>query len=187
MATTNISICNSALILVGADEINSFSDATAEAKLANSVYTDTKQTLLQYHPWRFSLKQKDLGGALVTTPTFDWKYQHQLPSDLLRVIHLYGNDDYQIFGDKIYTNNSTCKMVYQADVLESEMPSYFIKAFQFQLARLFSMSLQEDINKMQAFDQAADKEMMRAKNIDSQQQPNQKIPDTNYSMLNIRG
>lgn len=187
MATTDISICNSGFIMIGADEINSFSDATAEAKLANSVYTTTKETLLQYHPWRFSLAQKDLGGALVGTPPFGWKYKYQLPADLLRVISVDGNPDYEVYDDNIYTNENTCKIVYQRKVSEADMPSYFVRCLNFHLARIFTMSLQEDSGKMQLFDQAADKETARARSIDSQQQPNRKIPDNNYTLLNIRG
>lgn len=187
MATTDISICSSALIMMGADEINSFDDATAEAKLASSVYIDTKEALLQYHPWRFSLIQKDLGGALVDTPVIGWKYKYQLPSDLLRIISVDGNPDYEVFGDALYTNQTTCKIVYQKKVDEKDMPAYFVRCLQFQLARIFSISLQEDVAKMDMFDKSADKEMARARNIDAQQQPNSRIPDNNYSAINVRG
>lgn len=188
MANTDVSICNTSLIMVGADEINSFSDNTAEAKLANSVYTDTKNTLLQYHPWRFSLLQKDLGGELVDTPLFDnWQYKYQLPPDLLRVISLEDDEDYEIFEDALYTNVSPCRVIYQRKAAENELPSYFIRCLNFHLARIFSISLQEDPAKMQMFDNAADKETARARNIDAQQQPNISIPDKNYTLVNIRG
>ena len=187
MAKTDISICSSALIMVGADEINSFDDATAEAKLASSVYTDTKNTLLQYHPWRFSLTQADLGGALLESPTFNWKYKHQLPPDILRIISIYGGQDYEVFEDNIYTNSNTCKIIYQRAVAEKDMPSYFVRSLQFHLARIFAISLQEDVGKMDMFDRSADKETRRARNIDSQQQPNSSIPDNNYSAINVRG
>jgi hypothetical protein len=55
------------------------------------------------------------------------------------------------------------------------------------LAKLFSISLQEDPAKMQIFDQAADKETARARSIDAQQQPNITIPDKNFTLVNIRG
>lgn len=173
--------------MVGADEINSFSDNTFEAKLASSVYTETKETLLQYYPWRFSLKQTDLGGALAASPEFKWDYQYQLPSDCLRLVQLQGESDYELYNRQIYTNVKPCKIVYQRNLNESEFPSYFIRALNFHLAKIFAMSLQEDINKMQIFDRAADKETARARQLDAQQQPNQKIPDIAFTALNVRG
>lgn len=173
--------------MIGANDINSFSDNTNEAKVASSIYEDTKLTLLQSHPWRFSLVQADLGGALTTEPLFKYKYQYQLPADLLRIIELDGNMDYEIFGDKLYTDSSVCRIVYQFKVSESKMPNYFKRALQFELARIFSMSLQEDAVKMTVFDTAAQKELVRARSIDSQQQPNKFISEVNYSMLNVRG
>lgn len=188
MAQTDVKICNAALVMVGSDGvINSFSDNTVEASLASNVYEDTRDTLLQYHPWRFSLKQVDLGGNLVTDPLFKWKKQYQLPADLLRIIQLENEEDYEIYGNKLYTNTDTCRIIYQYKVLESQMPSYFVRALHFHLARIFAISLQEDVNKMQLFEQAADKETKRARSIDSQQQPNSQIASRNYSFLNVRG
>lgn len=172
--------------MVGANDINSFADNTIEAKLCNSVYDDTKKTLLQYHPWRFSLKQYDLGGALVAEPEFDWDYKYQLPSDLLRIIRMEKDADYEIFGNTLYTNETTAKIIYQFEPDEVDLPSYFIRALQFHLARLFAMSLQEDVNKMSIFDKASDKETARARQLDAQSQPNMKIPEKNYSLINVR-
>jgi hypothetical protein len=188
MATTDISVVNGALIMVGADDINTLNDNTMEAKLAKSVYTDTKQMLLQYYPWRFSLKQIDLGGALVAPPLFaKWKYKYKLPADTLRIISLENEEDYEVFEDEVYTNVNPCRIIYQFKISETDMPSYFIRSLQFHLARIFSISLQEDKSKMDIFDKMADKETARARQIDAQQQPNPSIPERNYSLLNIRG
>lgn len=187
MATTDISIVNTALIMVGADDINSFSDATAEAKLASSVYTDIKNSLLQYHPWRFSVRQIDLGGAVVTSPLAKWGKSYQLPPNFLRILSVLNNAEYEIFEDKIFTNIEPCIIEYQFNVSESKMPSYFIRCLNFHLSSAFSVSLLDDAGKMKMFEDRADKETARARNIDSQQQPNSRIPETNYTLLNIRG
>ena len=186
MTTTDLSIVNTALIIMGADEIVSFDDATAEAKLASAVYQDTKFMLLQSHPWRFSLRQKDLGGALLASPEFKWTYKYQVPPDLLRIMYMKDSADYEVFEGDIYTNQPVCKIVYQFKVVESDMPSYFVRCLQYHLTKIFASSLQEDLNKMQLFDTMADKETARARNIDSQQQPAQAIPDNVYSLINVR-
>jgi hypothetical protein len=188
MAQTDIGICNAAFVMVGSDgTLNSFSDNTVEANLASNVYQDTRDMLLQYHPWRFSLKQADLGGKLTAEPLFKWRNQFQLPADLLRVISLKDNVDYEIIGNKLYTDVEQCQILYQYKVPEQAMPSYFVRALHFHLARLFSISLQEDVAKMTLFDQAADKETARARSIDTQQQPNDSIVSRNYTLISVRG
>ena len=186
MATTDKSLCNSALLLIGAEEINSFDDNTLSAKLAKQLYATTKDSVLQSFPWRFSLKQKDLGGRLVAQPIFDWQYQYQLPADLLRMIAMQDDRPYEIYGDKIYTDELACKIIYQVKTDEAEMPAYFQRALEFQLARLFAMSLQEDMQKANLFDSLAQKEIVKARGIDSQQQPNSFISDVTYSTINVR-
>lgn len=187
MATTDVSICNAGLLMVGADEITSFSDNTFEAKLAASVYPETKETMLQYYPWRFSLKQTDLGGALVAPPEFKWDYQYQLPSDCLRIIQIENEQPYELYDRQVYTNATPCRIIYQRNISEPDLPSYFVRALQFHLARIFAMSLQEDATKWQVFDRAADKETARARQLDAQQQPNQRIPDIAFTSLTVRG
>ena len=188
MATTAVSICNAALFMAGSEDINSFSDNTEEARLAGSIYEDTKQFVLQYHPWRFSFFQKDLGGALIETPVTDeYDNIYQLPPDFLRLSHVDGNEDYKLFQDKIYTDANPCLITYQANISEGDMPAFFVRPLQFELASIFVLALQEDARKADLFEKRAKSELMRAKNIDAQQQPNEGIPDTNYTLLNIRG
>lgn len=187
MAVTDVGICNSAFLMVGADEINSFSENTLQAKLASSLYSETKESLLYYHPWRFSLKQQNLGGSLSVAPVFEWQYRFQLPSDCLRIIQMEDERDYEVFGREIYTNTNPCRIIYQKNVSEVDMPAYFVRPLTFHLARVFSVALQEDINKFQLFDRAADKETARARQLDAQQQPNSRIPDIAFTAVNVRG
>lgn len=188
MARTAITICNSALLLVGADEISSLSDTSNEGKLANALYEDVKDSLFQSYPWRFSLLQADLGAATGSTPVIEtWSEIFTLPADLLRVISIEDNQPYEVYGDEIYKNGSTCKIVYQKDVGEDEMPAYFVKALNYHLAAVFAISLQEDVNKMRMFEQMAEKETQKARAIDAQQQPNSGIQDTEFSLVNVRG
>jgi len=188
MSRTAVSICNSALLLVGAQEINSFTDDTNDAKLCASLYDDVKESLLQSFTWRFSLVMYDLGGALTETPVIPkWDKIFQLPPDVLRVVNIQDNQDYEIFADKIFKNGASCKIIYQRNVAESDMPAYFVQALKYHMAKLLSMSLQEDGGKMQLFERSADKETQRARSIDSQQQPNSGIQETEFSFVNVRG
>jgi hypothetical protein len=174
--------------MAGAGDINSFDDAIDEARIARSVYATTKQTLLQQHPWSFSLIQLDLGGELVDDPLFKWRYKYQLPANLLRVIALENSEDYEIYGRQLYTDvSSPARIVCQLDITEDKMPSYFISSLELHLAKKFAVSLSDNMSKAQMFESMADKETARARNIDSQQKPLQAIPDRNFTLLTVRG
>jgi hypothetical protein len=70
--------------MIGVDEISSFDDETREAKLCTNLYPTTRDSLLQQHPWRFSLGQASL-ARLVDTPLYGYDYAYQLPAGFLRV------------------------------------------------------------------------------------------------------
>ena len=60
MANSKFDICNKALVLVGANTITSFNQATTESKVANNLYESTLENLLTRCRWRFASKQKQL-------------------------------------------------------------------------------------------------------------------------------
>ena len=173
--------------MVGSDVINSLSDNSVQAKVCSALYANTRNLCFQHYPWRFSLKQIDLGGAVSASPLFDWKYAFQIPVDALRIITMENAEDYAIFEDKLLSNKQITRIVYQALIAENKMPSYFVRLLELRMAELLSMSLQEDAQKMRMFADAADKEMRRARNLDAQQQTPAKIPERNYTFINVRG
>ena len=53
---TNITICNQALVLLGADTIASFSDTSNDAAaVCNQIYETIKRQTLSMYPWSFAL------------------------------------------------------------------------------------------------------------------------------------
>ena len=53
---TNITICNQALNLLGADTISSFTDTTNDAAtVCNNIYETVKKQTLSMYPWSFAL------------------------------------------------------------------------------------------------------------------------------------
>ena len=77
---TNITICNQALNLLGADTISSFTDTTNDAAtVCNNIYETVKKQTLSMYPWSFALTKQQLSRSS-TTPVNEWAYQYDLPS-----------------------------------------------------------------------------------------------------------
>lgn len=128
MATSEIPIVNSALILLGAEPINSLSDTSKSAKIANRMYDYLRKDVLLSHPWNFAVARKEL-SATVNTPEYDYTYEFTLPSDVLRVLDtdLPRGEPWEIgmnpsSGAKVFmTNSSAVKIKYIKDLTDTTL------------------------------------------------------------------
>tara|TARA_R100000231_G_scaffold28871_3_gene25651 strand:+ start:1094 stop:1711 length:618 start_codon:yes stop_codon:yes gene_type:complete len=141
---TDVSICSQALLLLGANEITSFSDGTAPSAICNKLYPRVKSQTLGMYPWSFTLKKSQL-SQLSSTPTNVYSKEYQLPTDMFLGVpravfaststgNLPRITDYEIQGDKLLTNETTIVIDYQQLVAESAMPSYFVQMLVYQMA-----------------------------------------------------
>lgn len=84
-AITEVSICNSALIKLGAEQIQSLSDDTKNARLCAARYAMIRNKVLEDHPWAFATKTVSLTSLAGVTPR-DWTYAFAYPADFLKMI-----------------------------------------------------------------------------------------------------
>jgi hypothetical protein len=134
MATTEVEICNDALIIVGANKISDLSDNTKEAILCNEQYSKVRDQLLQSHPWNFAICRAEI-AADVSLPTgwWDWEYAFTIPANCLRILQTESEDstDWSVEGSKIFSNTSPLRIKYikkETDVTK------FSKGFEMALA-----------------------------------------------------
>ena len=93
MATSGVSICSNALLMVGAQTINSFDgDLTDRQRLAANLYPMVRDYLLTSHPWNCCRKRVVLNPETVT-PAFDYGYSYALPADFARMLKVGTEDD----------------------------------------------------------------------------------------------
>lgn len=185
VANTPIKVCSRASVLIGGDEIQSFTDGTLESSVADSVYEDIVRAALTNTRWRFATNQQQL-NRLEAAPTGRWEAAYQLPSETLLVHALTVNDvpiKYDIYGDKAYTNSSSTEVViadftYRAD--EQNWPSFFTLAVQHMLAGTFAISIARDASLSQLMDQKAQLFMAQARRADSQQQTTRKLNTSRF-------
>ena len=171
MAITAIDICSKALLLAGANAIQSFDDGTREASVCSSIYETVKDTLLTNRLWSFSIRQLDL-ARLNEIPLREWKYVFALPTQILRVKKVAGSKAFDIMNGKLYSNSPTCSIDCQMTVDADEMPPYFQSALISELASKLAVSLLGDTSKYSLFTQMAQRDLVNARMADSQNQPN---------------
>jgi hypothetical protein len=182
----DIRICAAALQLIGAEEIGSFEDESREARTCASIYPTLRQNLLQKNTWRFSVRQEQL-NRLVATPLFGYAYAYSLPSDFLRLVGKNNpSAKHQIFENKVYTDLSTLYANLQYDVDAQYYPAYFTHLFQLELAALLAGALLEDENKTDKFMGFAQRQLLIARNIDSQNNSSSTIPTSAFNLTNVR-
>ena len=177
---TAIDICNRGLIFIGAEPITSFDDGTTEARVAANVYEDVIQTSLTNARWRFATNQEELNRR-TDAPTARFDLAYQQPNDTLIIHAVTVNDnpiEYQIYGDMIYADTTTTDTVvadYTFRQEEQFFPSYFIMAVAYILAQIFATSIARDGSLTQTMATLADRAMLKARSVDSQQQTTRKL------------
>jgi len=184
-AQSAIDVCSRALILVGAEPITSFDDGNNEALIASNMYEDVARSSLLNTRWRFSTDQAVL-NRLSDAPTGRFDAAYQLPSGWLMTHVVTVNDtpiEYQTYGDKLFCDqsaNSELVLDYTYRANEQGWPSYFTIAVEYELASVFAVSLARDQSLAQLMGQQAATSMMRARNLDAQQQTTRKLSTSRF-------
>lgn len=189
-ANTDIDVCSRALILIGAEPITSFTDGTSEALVAANMYEDIARSALVNTRWRFATNQAVL-NRLSAAPTGRYDAAYQLPTGWLMTHVATVNDypiEYQTYGNKLYCNEGPSAEVildytYRAD--EIDWPSYFTIAVEYELASVFAASIARDQQLSQLMQVQGQRAMIKARNLDSQQQTTRKL-NTNLFIANRR-
>lgn len=191
MATDKYKLCSMALTLIGAAPITSFEEETDVSRACAEIYDDFAKYILTLHTWRFNSKKQQL-TRLNSTPVNVWLYAFQKPADEIRIHAVYesGQDgaqpiqDFDIFGDEIYTNFTTLYADYQYYPAEVYWPSYFVEFAKNALAAQLAPIITDDYKRADfygtlAFGLPADNRtgglLGEAKRIDSMQRPMEPI------------
>jgi len=171
---TDIDMCSNALLLIGHSTINSFTDAGAGARAASNLYSTIYQDALTSHAWRFSMGKVSL-SKLTADPLNEWTNAFQLPGDLLMVYRTYPRSVYEIYEDKIYSDEGTLEIDYWFEPPETSLPPYFVKLMQYRLASEFAVSVTDNRTLAELYEIKADKQFLVAVNRDSQGRTNNAI------------
>jgi len=203
MATgdTDIKICSDALLMLGANPISSFTEGTDESNICSRLYPDIKIRTLTMYPWSFSFKKTAL-ARLVTTPTNEYKYEYQLPSDIIgRPNAVYDADEigapkrreYRLIGSKLLTDYEEVYIDYQYNISEFALPHYFVQLLKYEMAWHLAMPITDQPDRAEYWRTIAEGTpgengrggyMRQAMRIDGQGNPTNAIQD--FSLIDVR-
>ena len=180
LSETRFDICNKALVLVGANIITSFDEATTESTVAGQLYESTLEAMLTRIRWRFATKQLQLSYQ-ATAPLGRFKSAYQLPADalLIHTITVSGNIiKFDRYGDKLYADTSSsdtliCDYTYQTS--EAEFPPYFKQCMVFELASLFAGAIARNDQLSELYRNRGLAQIAIAKATDSQAQTSRRM------------
>jgi len=184
MAFSKIKLVSNALILLGDEPISSFDNPGAGATAGENLYESSYLAILSSKRWNFATKKKKL-SRLTASPENEYKYQFQLPTDLIMLITTYPVSTYRILGDKLYSDYKDIEIDYIWKIKEDQFPAYFIKAFEYYLAKQLCISVTEDYKKLELMQKGYEMELRRASYADSQSQPSVPIQDDPYIRVRV--
>lgn len=125
---SKVEICNSALNMLGANNITDITEDSKNARLLNQRYEPVRDAIFRSHAWNCLIKRVEL-AVETDTPTHEYTYQYTLPSDCLRVLKIGGHHNgsssdldagqkYKIEGRKLLTDETTIFLIYIAKITD---------------------------------------------------------------------
>jgi len=129
---SEVSICNRALALLGANTITSLSDGSTEANVCNAVYADARDAVLRAYPWSCAIQRATL-AQLSAAPIWGFDKAYSLPNDpyCIAVLDLKESSQYRIEGRTLVCNTDTATIKFVARITDA---GQFDPAFVFALA-----------------------------------------------------
>lgn len=168
-----VEICNSAILKIGGTRITALTDDSREAAVCNEQFGKIRDAELRKHTWNFAIKRKKL-ARLADAPAFGWTYQYQLPSDFIRVIALYDNDDglgaldCRIEGKMVLADVTDVWLRYVARVEDpNEFDVLFAEALAFRMAQELAVPIAGSNSLLQAMESGYRQAVTQARSVDS--------------------
>ena len=132
--TSVVSICNSALIKLGAERISSINEDVKAAILCKEQYYKSRDNLLRNHNWNFATIRVSLGRDS-EAPAFGFSYRYQIPTDCVKVVSVYPDSNHQIEGRYILSNESSLSAKYISNGIDvAYYDMNFVEALALRLA-----------------------------------------------------
>jgi hypothetical protein len=180
-------MCSNALLMVGAQTINSFTDNSERAKQCANLYPTVRDYVISAHPWNCAIKRVVLSPN-TTAPAFDWAYQFTLPGDFMRLLAVGEagmEDDFNIEGGNILSDASILylRYIYQ-NTNESTYTPLLVMAITQAMRQTLAYPVTQSSSLEQLIDQAIEPFLKKARAVDSMDQPPQTVGD--FRLLNSR-
>lgn len=182
MATTEVTICNSALLKLGATTITALSDVSKEAELCNEQYAKIRDELLYSYSWNFATKSVTLTDNGNTHAWDDDLPEFDLPSDYIRIVEMHYPDyRWYIENNKLYYDDTTAEIRYLYKITDvTKFSAGFIELLSTKLALELCYSLVQSASLKQTLQAQYDNMLRDMRSFDSQEGFSRQVTDLRY-------
>ena len=177
---SKIAILSKALVLLGEKPLDSLSDNRYGATVGSNLFELIYEAELQSNRWRFACAKTSL-SRLNATPLNEWQYAYQLPSAMLLPIGVYPKASYEIYADRIYTDQSSVELDYMFKPDVSACPAYFTLLLTYACAKDMIKPITESDNGVQVMTAKYNVQRARAMFADAQGRPNSMMIDSPFT------
>lgn len=176
-----VSICSNALLMVGAQTINSFDgDLSDRQRLAANLYETVRDYVLSSHPWNPCTKRVSLNPD-TDAPAYDYALQYTLPADFLRlgsIGELGLEPEYRIESGKILCDDAPLLLRYVwKNTNEATWTPLMVMAVTLAMRQVLAYPITQSTSLEQLIDQAIEPMLKKARTIDAQDQPPETLGD----------
>jgi hypothetical protein len=179
---SKISLISKALVLCGEVPLNGLDDDRYGATVGGNLFELLYESELQSNRWRFAMKKGSL-SQLAATPLNEYRYAYQLPADMLLLIGVYPRTNYEVYGDRIYSNNSSCEIEYMFKPGVDDCPAYFSLLMTYALARDMINPITESVDKQTKMEAKYRMQRDRAMFADAQARPSRPVADSPFTSV----
>lgn len=102
---SDVGICNSAILKVGAEEISSFNDGTRTSNTCALLYPILRDEVVRSAPWRFALQQYTFSTPSGNVPLYNYQAAYDIPDEILRVWQVQ-LDSWTVMGNQVFCNKT---------------------------------------------------------------------------------
>lgn len=207
--TTEIDICNMALLRCGANTVASTDGTVAnivisdigdesnvESQMCTLYYENVRDIVTEDRIWSFALKQAILDTPEATTPLFGYGNSFQKPTDSLNIWRVsynnvpvinipdYSNSPWRVEGNFIYADSERIMVEYIRRMDDTNdinlFSTQFINAFSLRLAVEFATSLTENVGLYERLTREYQARLVDASSIDGGQATHETFISNNF-------
>ena len=170
-----VSMCNSALNLLGASTISALTDDSKNARLCSQRYEPIRDRVFRGHSWNCLHKRLQLARNS-TSPVVEYSHAYALPSDCLRVLKIHNGTtdsitssiDYKLEGKNIVTDEGTVFLIYIAkDTDPNNYDTYLQESIAHQLAADICYAVTNNATLAKNYMTRADERLREARFVDA--------------------
>lgn len=171
---TKVEIISNAFTNLGKGPVSDIDPSSASpiVVIASKKYDTLLEDILADLPWRFATLVRDLNLLAAKPPIETFQNAFSLPADYLNMQMVTPFVFYRIYENFLFTNSNKIQIEYTARVIEERFPAWFILFLEYRLTTDMAMPITQQITLMDRWEKKADRQELKAKYQDSQQQPN---------------